>query len=237
MGRSQSAHYLVAHYLTALCVSALGMCGGGWLLLTPFAFGYPAHGREAVTAMATGAGLIAVCLLTMLCWVLAWRRRLRADGVLPSRVSRLARQRAEKKAERSARRQARAERLVRESRRREVEAAPDPTQVLTDLRALLTPLLSAAEEAGEAEVAEVAGEAEEAEVNGFSTAVAEANREVQAPGHLRGTRSASFFALPVQAGPQQAGPEQAEPMRAGPDDSLMLGAELLMVGTGEEESW
>jgi hypothetical protein len=215
MGRSR---YLAAHYLAALCVAALGICAGGWLVLAPFAFGYPAHGREALTALTTGGGLIVVCLLTMLCWVLAWRRRLRVDGVLPSRVSRLAQQRAEKKAERSAKRQARAERLVRESRQHELEVAPDPAQVLTDLRALLTPLLSVSDES----VSVIPAPPKPAAV------VAEANREVQAPGHLRGTRSGSFFALPKQAGPE---PEPE------PGDSLMIGAELLMVGTGEEESW
>jgi hypothetical protein len=44
--------------------------------------------------------------------------------------------------------------------------------------------------------------------------------QVQAPGHLRGTRSASFLA---------PSPPPAEP--------LLRGAELLMVGTGEEEAW
>jgi hypothetical protein len=222
---SRPGRYLAGHYLAALAASALGLCGGGWLVLTPFAFGYPGRGREAVTALATGGGLIVVSLLSLSCWAVAWRHRLRADGVLPHRESRSAQRkkaerRAEQKAERSARRQARAERLVRVSRQREIEAAPDPAQVLTDLRALLTPLLSAAEDS----VAIVPEPVPEP--------VAEANREVQAPGHLRGTRSASFFAVPEQAGPQQ----EIERDLTG-TGALMRGAELLMVGTGEEESW
>src|SRR5438270_6665524 len=97
--------HLAAHYLAGLCVAALGMCAGGWLVLTPSAFGYPGHGRAAVTALATGCGLVAVCLTALACWAALWRRRLRADGMLPARLSRRSR--------RSARRQARAERLVR----------------------------------------------------------------------------------------------------------------------------
>jgi hypothetical protein len=215
-----------------------------------------------------------------LCWALAWRRRLRVDGVLAPRRSRA----AQRKAERSAKRQARAERLVRVSRQHELESAPDPAQVLTDLRALLTPLLSAAEEsvsivparepaptpaemapagmapagmapagmapagmapAGMAPAETVAAETAPAETGPASVEMVaitetsrgevsrpEVNREVQAPGHLRGARSASFFALPKQADAESEFDD--EPI---PADSLMRGAELLMVGTGEEESW
>jgi hypothetical protein len=218
-------------YIAGLCVSALGLCGGGWLVLTPFAFGYPGRGRAAVTALATGGGLVVVSLLTLLCWALAWRRRLRIDGVLAPRRSRS----AQRKTDRSVKRQARAERLVRASRRRELEASPDPAQVLTDLRALLTPLLSAAEES----VAVVAPRHQEPDPEPVPEPVpvpvpfAEDHRvvrmeELGVPGHLRGTRSASFLAVPR---PAQSEPELAN---AG---SLMRGAELLMVGTGEEESW
>ena len=217
-------------YLAGLCVAALGLCGGGWLVLTPFAFGYPGRGREAMTALATGGGLIIVSSVMLLCWALAWRRRLRTDGVLAPR--RAAQRRTERRADRSAKRQARAERLVRASRQRELETAPDPAQVLTDLRALLTPLLSVAEES--VSVVPMRGpapaEPEPAEP------VAEANREVQAPGHLRGTRSASFFALPKQPGPTEPEPELFETGALMPHP-MMQGAELLMVGTGEEESW
>jgi hypothetical protein len=56
----------------------------------------------------------------------------------------------------------------------------------------------------------------------------EDGRQVQAPGHLRGTRSASFFAEPRAADSAEMEPD------GGP---LLRGAELLMVGTGEEEAW
>jgi hypothetical protein len=218
------------------------MCGGGWLVLTPFAFGYPGRGREAMTALATGGGLIIVSSVMLLCWALAWRRRLRTDGVLAPRRSRA----AERRAERSAKRHARAERLVRSSRQRELETAPDPAQVLTDLRALLTPLLSVAEESVSVvpmrEPAPAPADMAPAEpapadwTPAETVAVAEANREVQAPGHLRGTRSASFFALPKQPGPTEPEPEPFETGALMPHP-MMQGAELLMVGTGEEESW
>jgi hypothetical protein len=224
-------------YLAGLCVSALGVCAGGWLLLTPFAFGYPHRGRAAVTGFATGGGLALVSLAALTCWALAWRRKLRADGVL------LARQR--RRSRRSDRRQARAERLVLATRTPELAAAPDPAQVLTDLRALLTPLLAAEESAlirtmqgpsGPAEPG--AGSSAAAERTAAEPVAAEpvltvpapapapdaqtASRavQVQAPGHLRGSRSASFLA---------PSPPPAEP--------LLRGAELLMVGTGEEEAW
>jgi hypothetical protein len=210
----------LGRYMAGLCVAALGLCAGGWLVLTPFAFGYPGRGRAAVTALSSGAALVAVCAAALACWAVSWRRRLRADGVLPPRQSRRSR--------RSVRRQAKAERLVRAARQRELVAAPDPAQVLTDLRALLTPLLA---EGGVDVIpapggAEVPPEpAEPAEV----VEIPEADsRQVQAPGHLRGTRSASFF-----ADPRPADPGGTEPA----DGSLLRGAELLMVGTGEEEAW
>ena len=216
--------------MAGLCVAALGVCAGGWLVLTPFAFGYPAHGRTTVTALATGGGLVVVCAVSVFCWAALWRRKLRGDGVLPVREPRRSR--------RSAKRQARAERLVRATRQRELVVAPDPAQVLTDLRALLTPLLANADggvdlvpppangahdtDPAPAEPVEPAASPEPAEVAELAEVdvkeITAAPHEVpgplgeddqQIPGHLRGTRSESFFA----------------------------GAELLMVGTGEEEAW
>ncbi len=203
-------------YMAGLCVGALGVCAGGWLVLTPFAFGYRGHGRAAVTALATGGGLVVVCAVSVSCWAVLWRRRLRADGVLPVRESRRSR--------RSARRQAKAERLVRATRQRELVAAPDPAQVLTDLRALLTPLLGNADGGAVDLVPAPANGShdmdpvepapvEAVEVPGIDAAREDKQEDeddmARIPGHLRGTRSESFFA----------------------------GAAPLMVGTGEEEAW
>lgn len=244
MGSAGGSVSSAGRYLAGLCVAALGVCAGGWLVLTPFAFGYPGHGRAAVTALATGGGLIVVCAVSVLCWTVLWRRKLRADGLVPVRESRRSR--------RSARRQDRAERLVRATRQRELVIAPDPAQVLTDLRALLTPLLANANASASAGVddgavnlvpppatgahdmdgvyhqepapappepepgrepgpAEVAEPADVKQITAAPhKASAEASPEASRDtGHLRGTRSESFFA----------------------------GAELLMVGTGEEEAW
>ena len=127
-----------------------------------------------------------VSLVTLACWIVAWRRRLRADGIL-TRASR-----------RQARQQARQEARARRRRERDGEAAartPDPAQVLSELRTLLTPLLP-----------DPAGQAEQAEPDG--------NHQLGAP------------AIPH---PRPGGLAAME--------SMLAGAELLMVGCGEEEAW
>ncbi|HEX6521786.1 MAG TPA: hypothetical protein VF070_17540 [Streptosporangiaceae bacterium] len=211
---TSTSHHAALSYLTGLCVAALGMCAGGWLVLTPFAFGYPARGRAAVTALATGGGLVAVCLVTLACWATLWRRRLRADGVLRARRSRRSR--------RSARRQARAERLVRAARQRDLVAAPDPAQVLTDLRALLTPLLA--------------------------DGPISADRDVEL---LPPVQPEPAPREPVQLEPVQPGEENPQglllrgdaipPGPPGQRDAIPPDppgeAELLVVGAGEEEAW
>ena len=184
-------------------------------MLTPFAFGYPGHGRAAVTALASGGGLAVVCGVALACWAMLWRRKLRADGVLPSKQSRRSR--------RSVKRQERAERLVASARQRELETAPDPAQVLTDLRALLTPLLA---DSGVRLVPPPVREEPVAEELVAEEPVAEepiveepaVEEPAEVPGHLRGARSAAF-------------------LTPRPADALLRGAELLMVGTGEEEAW
>jgi len=106
-------------YLSGLCVAGLGLCAAGWLVLTPFAFGYQGRGRHAATLtdLATGGGLAVICVTTLIAWTLAWRRALRADGVLTRRERGPARRRRE--------------------RAGEGQGAADPAQVLTALRALL----------------------------------------------------------------------------------------------------
>lgn len=74
----------IARYLSGLCAAGLILCAAGWLALTPLAFGYRGHGPHgaALTDLATGGGLAAVCVVTLVAWSVAWRRALRADGVL-----------------------------------------------------------------------------------------------------------------------------------------------------------
>ncbi len=113
----------VGRYLSGLCVAGLGLCAAGWLALTPLAFGYRGRGWHdaALTDLATGGGLAAVCLITLTAWAVAWRRALRAEGVLT----------------RPSRGQARALRR-REREGGGADAALDPAKVLAALRALVT---------------------------------------------------------------------------------------------------
>ncbi len=113
----------IGRYLAGLCAAGLGLCAAGWLVLTPFAFGYQGRGwhAAALTDRATGGGLAVACLITLAAWSIAWRRALHVDGVLASSPRRPARRRR---------------RPVRDR-----APAADPEQVLTALRALLAPLL------------------------------------------------------------------------------------------------
>jgi hypothetical protein len=54
----------MGRYLSGLCAAGLGLCGGGWLI---------------VTAVLVGG---APSDATLGCWSLAWRQRMRSDGVL-----------------------------------------------------------------------------------------------------------------------------------------------------------
>jgi hypothetical protein len=102
-------------------------------VLTPFAFGYQGRGWHAATLtdLATGGGLAVICVTTLLAWTLAWRRVLRADGVLtrPERGPARARRRRGRAGEKQGAEQG--------------GGQADPEQVLTALRALLAPVLDA----------------------------------------------------------------------------------------------
>ena len=120
----------MGRYLSGLCVAGLGLCAAGWLVLTPYAFGYQGRGWHAATLtdLATGGGLAVICVTTLTAWTLAWRRALRAEGVLsrPERGPARARRRRERAGDGQGAGQS---------------AAADPEQVLTALRALLAPTL------------------------------------------------------------------------------------------------
>jgi hypothetical protein len=172
-------------YLAGLCVAVLGLCAAAWLALAPAAFGYRRAGealhRAALADWATAAGLALVSLVTLTGWVVAWRRTLRAGGILA----------------RTSRRQAR--RAARAQRRREHDGeagtgTADPAQVLSELRALLTPLLSP-----------------------------------PAAGEPAPCEPAASHSLPEVPRARAGDPAAME--------SVLAGAELLMVGGGEEEAW
>ena len=90
----------VGRYMSGLCVATLGLGAAGWLALAPVAFGYRSAGRPgpslpsaglqraAWADWATAAGLAVVSLVTLACWITAWRRRLRADGILAGAAAR-----------------------------------------------------------------------------------------------------------------------------------------------------
>ena len=84
----------MTRYLSGLCVAGLGLCGGGWLIVAAVAFGGMDCGNAANANLATGAGLIVVGGVTAVAWAMAWRRRLRADGVLGERFATVSRRQA-----------------------------------------------------------------------------------------------------------------------------------------------
>ena len=141
--------HVVSQYVAGLCAAIVGLCAAGWLALAPAAFGYrggrtgTALHRATVADWGTAAALGAVSLATLLAWVVAWRRQLRADGILMPSARRLAR--------REAREQRRTERRRERDEVRPADVAgpagrqPDPARVLSELRALLVPLLDEAD--------------------------------------------------------------------------------------------
>ena len=218
----------VGRYLSGLCVATLGLCAAGWLALAPVAFGYRSAGRPGASLpsaglqraawadWATAAGLAVVSLVTLACWIAAWRRRLRADGILV----------------RASRRQARRESRAQRRRQRDDQTAvrtPDPAQVLSELRTLLTPLL-----------------AEPADGQAGRGASGHLDREHADREHAdRGHDEPGYHGAPGEPGEEDHQPEvPVVPViphpRAGglaAMESMLAGAELLMVGCGEEEAW
>ena len=202
----------VRQYVSGLCAAILGLCAAGWLALAPVAFGYrsaragaappgAALHRAVLADWGTGAVLGVVSLATLLAWVTAWRRKLRADGV------------AAPSSRRQAWREARARRRQERDGVRAADVAepatgaPDPARVLSELRALLIPLLD------ETEAVRPASE----------------DPDHESSAHRLPARDAA--ASPAQAVPHP-GPGSLAAM-----ESMLAGAELLMAGGGEEEAW
>jgi hypothetical protein len=111
----------MTRYLSGLCVAGLGLCGGGWLIVVAVAFGGAGAGGSGEVNLATGAGLILVSSVTAAAWAVAWRRRMRRDGVLVERfliVSRREARRNRRDLARGVRRTARlSKRSARQARR------------------------------------------------------------------------------------------------------------------------
>ncbi len=71
----------MARYLSGLCVASLGLCAGGWLIVTAVLLGAEPTDASLVS-LGTGAGLAVVSAVGIACWSMAWRQRMRRDGVL-----------------------------------------------------------------------------------------------------------------------------------------------------------
>ena len=84
----------MTRYLSGLCVAGLGLCGGGWLVVAALAFGGESAGHARRINLLTGVALIAVCAVSLICWSVAWRQRMRADGVLVDRFPLVSRREA-----------------------------------------------------------------------------------------------------------------------------------------------
>jgi hypothetical protein len=107
----------MTRYLSGLCVAGLGLCGGGWLLVAAVAFG-GTGGDAGRVNLATGAGLVLVSAVATVAWALAWRRRLRSDGVLADPFPAVSRFEARRNRRDLARDVRRTARLSRRSARR-----------------------------------------------------------------------------------------------------------------------
>lgn len=193
-------------YLPGLCAAGLGLCAAGWLVLTPFAFGYrgTSHGAT-LTDLATGSVLAAVCLVTLVAWDAAWRRAMWADGVLsrpPGGPSRARRRRACDGA---------------------ASPAPDPDQVLTALRALLTqPAVAVGPASAAAGPAGSVGHPPAPAAPAGSVIPEPRNRAEPANG------TAVIESMTAGAAPLLAGHE---------NESMTAGAAPLLPGYEDEETW
>ena len=71
----------MGRYLSGLCVASLGLCAGGWLIVTTVLLRGESTNASLVS-LSTGAGLAVVSAVGISCWSVAWRQRMRRDGVL-----------------------------------------------------------------------------------------------------------------------------------------------------------
>jgi hypothetical protein len=120
---------IMTRYLSGLCVAGLGLCGGGWLIVATEAFGGAGAGGADRVNLATGAGLILASLVAMAAWAVAWRRRMRMDGVLGRRFLLVSRREARRNRRVLARDIRRASRLARRASRQARRAARRPARL------------------------------------------------------------------------------------------------------------
>jgi hypothetical protein len=202
-----------------------------------------------------------VSLATLACWAAAWRCKLRADGVLPATSRRQAKRQA-RALRQQTKRQARA--LRQQTHGVAAGGMPDPARVLDDLRTLLG-ALTADPAAGPAQAGDTAaaGDTVAAVLSGTSGAwpdipgprsAPEAGRvprdcqpvpagpdggepAAAAAPATQGATAAVAPAIPAAAPVTPEADSAGTGKRDGPAalESMLAGAELLMVGCGEEE--
>ncbi|HEY1669534.1 MAG TPA: hypothetical protein VGG54_27890 [Trebonia sp.] len=119
----------MTRYLSGLCVAGLGLCGGGWLIVATEAFGGADAGGAGRVNLATGAGLILASCVAMIAWAVAWRRRMRMDGVLGRRFLLVSRREARRNRRELARDIRRATRLARRASRQARRGARRPARL------------------------------------------------------------------------------------------------------------
>jgi hypothetical protein len=107
----------MTRYLSGLCVAGLGLCGGGWLIVATAAFGVAGGGSAGRVNLATGAGLVLASCVAIVAWAVAWRRRMRTDGVLGRRFLLVTRSEARRNRRDLARDVRRATRLAKRAAR------------------------------------------------------------------------------------------------------------------------
>jgi hypothetical protein len=120
---------IMTRYLSGLCVAGLGLCGGGWLIVATEAFGGAGAGGAGRVNFATGAALILASLVALVAWAVAWRRRMRMDGVLGRRFLLVSRREARRNRRELARGIRRATRLARRASRQARRGARRPARL------------------------------------------------------------------------------------------------------------
>jgi hypothetical protein len=184
-------------------------------VLTPLAFGYRGRSQDAaVTNLATGGALAAVCLVTLVATTVAWRRALRADGVLAGSPPAHVRVRR---------------RVAREAA---ASPAPAPDLLLTALRELLAPILVPPAELPPAAAGPALAEPARAGTLVADEPAADAPAEPArrpAPAELVMATAGAVIPEPRNAAERPDGIAAIE--------SMLARTELTMPGYDDEETW
>jgi hypothetical protein len=117
----------VVRYLSGLCVCGLGLVAGGWLSVAAVLLrGAPSN--ATLVSASTGAGVALVSAVGVACWSVAWRQRMRLDGVLIAQAGPVSSGQARRNRRALRRDMRRAARIARGSRRNDAphSACPVP---------------------------------------------------------------------------------------------------------------